>query len=307
MSKTIFVLNGPNLNLLGEREPAIYGTTTLSDIHRNCVARAARLGFEIDFRQTNFEGELIESVHQARSQACGIIINPAGYTFTSVALLDALKMFDGPKIELHISNVHAPGEHLSQFPHLPCCDRHHDWLRRPWLRTGDRGHGRYGKRCSHGHAATGGVMNYTLDFTPVIEGLPSLLTACLGTFTLAICGMLLATVIGIGGGRSPAIEDCPHALAGHRLRRIDPQHAVPRADLLHLFRPAPDWHTAGPNADRHHCARHQCGAYAIEIIRGGVQSISKGQMEAGLALGLHKGQVFRLIILKPALRAIFPR
>ena len=107
MSKTIFVLNGPNLNLLGEREPAIYGTTTLSDIHRNCVARAARLGFEIDFRQTNVEGELIESVHQARSQACGIIINPAGYTFTSVALLDALKMFDGPKIELHISNVHA--------------------------------------------------------------------------------------------------------------------------------------------------------------------------------------------------------
>lgn len=107
MSKTIFVLNGPNLNLLGEREPAIYGTTTLSDIRQNCDARAAELGFEVDFRQTNFEGELVESVHQARKQACGIIINPAGYTFTSVALLDALKMFDGPKIELHISNVHA--------------------------------------------------------------------------------------------------------------------------------------------------------------------------------------------------------
>ncbi|MBP2551863.1 3-dehydroquinate dehydratase-2 [Neorhizobium galegae] len=107
MSKTIFVLNGPNLNLLGEREPAIYGTTTLSDIHGSCLARGAQLGFEIDFRQTNFEGELIEAVHQARSRACGIIINPAGYTFTSVALLDALKMFDRPKIELHISNVHA--------------------------------------------------------------------------------------------------------------------------------------------------------------------------------------------------------
>jgi 3-dehydroquinate dehydratase-2 len=107
MSKIIFVLNGPNLNLLGEREPLIYGTTTLADIKENCIARAGQFGFEIDFRQTNFEGELVESVHQARRQACGIIINPAGYTFTSVALLDALKMFDGPKIELHISNVHA--------------------------------------------------------------------------------------------------------------------------------------------------------------------------------------------------------
>ncbi|TDK29307.1 type II 3-dehydroquinate dehydratase [Rhizobium deserti] len=107
MSKTIFVLNGPNLNLLGEREPAIYGNTTLNDIHENCLSQAADLGFQIDFRQTNFEGELVESVHQARKQACGIVINPAGYTFTSIALLDALKMFDGPKIELHISNVHA--------------------------------------------------------------------------------------------------------------------------------------------------------------------------------------------------------
>ena len=107
MSRTIFVLNGPNLNLLGEREPAIYGTTTLADVRQNCITKAEQLGFEIDFRQTNFEGELVESVHQARKQACGIIINPAGYTFTSVALLDALKMFDPPKIELHISNVHA--------------------------------------------------------------------------------------------------------------------------------------------------------------------------------------------------------
>lgn len=107
MSNTIFVLNGPNLNLLGEREPAIYGTTTLADICDRCHAKAGALGFAVDFRQTNFEGELVESVHQARKQACGIIINPAGYTFTSIALLDALKTFDGPKIELHISNVHA--------------------------------------------------------------------------------------------------------------------------------------------------------------------------------------------------------
>ena len=107
MNKTIFVLNGPNLNLLGEREPSIYGTTTLGDIRERCEAKAASLGFSVDFRQTNFEGELVESVHQARKDACGIIINPAGYTFTSIALLDALKTFDGPKIELHISNVHA--------------------------------------------------------------------------------------------------------------------------------------------------------------------------------------------------------
>jgi len=107
MSNTIFVLNGPNLNLLGEREPHIYGSTTLADIRQSCEARAASLGFKVDFRQTNFEGELVESVHQARKEACGIIINPAAYTFTSIALLDALKTFDGPKIELHISNVHA--------------------------------------------------------------------------------------------------------------------------------------------------------------------------------------------------------
>lgn len=103
----IYVLNGPNLNLLGQREPAIYGSTTLAEIRDNCRAKADALGFSVDFRQTNFEGELVESVHQARQDACGIIINPAGYSFTSVALLDALKMFDGPKIELHISNVHA--------------------------------------------------------------------------------------------------------------------------------------------------------------------------------------------------------
>jgi len=107
MSNLIFVLNGPNLNLLGQREPAVYGTTTLDEIRARCAGRAAALGFEIDFRQSNFEGELIESVHEARVKACGIVINPAGYTFTSVALLDSLKMFDGPKIELHITNVHA--------------------------------------------------------------------------------------------------------------------------------------------------------------------------------------------------------
>ena len=106
MSKSIFILNGPNLNLLGQREPDIYGHTTLADIEARCIARAAALGHTVDFRQSNYEGALVEFVHDARLNGSAIIINPAGYTFTSVALMDALKMFDGPKIELHISNVH---------------------------------------------------------------------------------------------------------------------------------------------------------------------------------------------------------
>jgi 3-dehydroquinate dehydratase-2 len=104
--RTIFILNGPNLNLLGQREPGIYGHTTLDEIRGWCEADAAELGLAIEFRQSNFEGEIIEAIHAARTKAAGIIINPAGYSFTSVAILDALKMFDRPKIELHISNIH---------------------------------------------------------------------------------------------------------------------------------------------------------------------------------------------------------
>ncbi len=108
--RTIFILNGPNLNLLGQREPEIYGSTTLAEIRGWCEADAKEMGLAIDFRQSNFEGEIIEAIHEARSKAAGIIINPAGYTFTSIAILDALKMFDAPKIELHISNVHKREE-----------------------------------------------------------------------------------------------------------------------------------------------------------------------------------------------------
>jgi 3-dehydroquinate dehydratase II len=104
--KTLMILNGPNLNLLGEREPHIYGHDTLADIERMCVQRAARYGYAIDFRQSNFEGDLIESVHAARQSAAGIVINPAGYTFTSVALVDSLKAFEGPILEVHLSNIH---------------------------------------------------------------------------------------------------------------------------------------------------------------------------------------------------------
>ncbi|MGO6948141.1 amino acid ABC transporter permease [Rhizobium johnstonii] len=149
-------------------------------------------------------------------------------------------------------------------------------------------------------------MNYKLDFTPVIDGLPSLLLGCLGTFLLAICGMLLAIVIGIGGValRDSALKPARWlVIAFVELIRNTPflvqiffiYFALPLTGIR--LDPTPTAIIAlGING----------GAYAIEIIRGGVQSIPKGQMEAGLALGLHKAQVFRLIILKPALRAIYP-
>jgi 3-dehydroquinate dehydratase II len=102
--KPIYVLNGPNLNRLGKREPEIYGTTTLAEVEAMC--RAAAGGHPLEFRQTNSEQQLIEWVHEAIEEGAGIVINPAAFTFTSLALLDALKMFPGPIIELHISNIH---------------------------------------------------------------------------------------------------------------------------------------------------------------------------------------------------------
>ena len=102
--KPIYVLNGPNLNRLGLREPEIYGKTTLAEIEVMC--REAAGGDAIEFRQTNSETQLIDWVHEAIDKASGIVINPAAYTFTSLALLDALKMFPGPIIELHITNIH---------------------------------------------------------------------------------------------------------------------------------------------------------------------------------------------------------
>src|SRR6187549_3204790 len=105
MSKPIYVLNGPNLNRLGKREPEIYGTTTLAEVEAMCRAAAGDL--PIVFAQTNSEEALINLVHEAIDEgAAGIVINPAAFTFTSLALLDALKMFPGPIIELHISNIH---------------------------------------------------------------------------------------------------------------------------------------------------------------------------------------------------------
>jgi 3-dehydroquinate dehydratase II len=104
--KPIFILNGPNLNLLGLRQPEIYGTQTLEDVAELCSALAEDLGLSIRFHQSNHEGQLVDWVQEARAAASGIIINPAAYSHTSVAILDALNAFDGPVIEVHISNIH---------------------------------------------------------------------------------------------------------------------------------------------------------------------------------------------------------
>ena len=107
MARPIYVLNGPNLNLLGTREPEIYGSDTLGDVKNRCEARARALGFEIVFRQTNHEGELIDWVQEAGRESCAVVINPAGYGHTSVALLDALKAISAPVVECHLSNPAA--------------------------------------------------------------------------------------------------------------------------------------------------------------------------------------------------------
>jgi 3-dehydroquinate dehydratase-2 len=111
----IAVLNGPNLNLLGTRQPEIYGAATLDDVEALCAETGEALGLAIDFRQTNGEGELITWVQECRGRAAGIVINPAGYSHTSIALMDALKAVDLPVIEVHISNIHRREEfrHLS--------------------------------------------------------------------------------------------------------------------------------------------------------------------------------------------------
>ncbi|MEF9601855.1 type II 3-dehydroquinate dehydratase [Paracoccus sp. PXZ] len=103
---TVYVLNGPNLNLLGQRQPEIYGSTTLADVERDCKALGVELGLDIAFHQSNHEGAIIDLIHEARRSAQAIVINPAAFTHTSVAILDALNTFDGPVIEVHISNVH---------------------------------------------------------------------------------------------------------------------------------------------------------------------------------------------------------
>ena len=104
MRKPIYVLNGPNLNRLGKREPEIYGTTTLAEIETMCRKAAGKL--PVEFRQSNAESEIVDWIHEAIDQGAGIVINAAGLTFTSIPILDALKMFPGPVVEVHITNIH---------------------------------------------------------------------------------------------------------------------------------------------------------------------------------------------------------
>jgi 3-dehydroquinate dehydratase-2 len=110
MSRLVYVLNGPNLNLLGKRQPHIYGHETLADVEANCRRVAGELRLQIRFHQSNREYEIIDWVHEAREIAAGIVINPAAFTHTSVAILDALNTFEPPVIEVHISNVHKREE-----------------------------------------------------------------------------------------------------------------------------------------------------------------------------------------------------
>jgi 3-dehydroquinate dehydratase II len=108
MAQTLYVLNGPNLNLLGTREPEKYGRSTLADVEKLCRSTAERFGLDIVFRQSNIEGELVNWIQEAHAKnAAGLILNPAGYTTTSIAILDALLAVQMPVIEIHITNIHA--------------------------------------------------------------------------------------------------------------------------------------------------------------------------------------------------------
>lgn len=118
MTKTVFVLNGPNLNTLGKREPGIYGGQTLESIGEDCRKAGASLGFDIDFRQTNHEGELVSWIHEAGDGSAGVVLNAGAYTHTSIALHDAIRaMAPLPVIEVHLSNIHArePFRHKSMI------------------------------------------------------------------------------------------------------------------------------------------------------------------------------------------------
>ena len=106
MTATVLILNGPNLNLLGKRQPHIYGSETLADVEAQCRALAAELGLSLDFKQSNAEHHLIDWIHEARETVAGLIINPAAFTHTSIAIMDALKTCEFPILEVHISNVH---------------------------------------------------------------------------------------------------------------------------------------------------------------------------------------------------------
>ncbi len=123
-ARTVLVLNGPNLNLLGERQPEVYGHDTLADVERLCRDEAARHGLDVDFRQSNHEGTLVDWVQEGRAGTAGIVLNAAGYTHTSVALRDALAACRVPRVEVHISDIRAR-EEFRHFSYLTdVCDHH---------------------------------------------------------------------------------------------------------------------------------------------------------------------------------------
>lgn len=117
----ILVLNGPNLNLLGTREPEVYGRTTLEDIENDCREHGKRIGLEIDFRQSNHEGDLVDWIQSAREGVSGIVINAGAYTHTSVAIHDALRAVGIPAIEVHLSNIHAREDFRKHSYLSPVC------------------------------------------------------------------------------------------------------------------------------------------------------------------------------------------
>ena len=122
MAKTVYILNGPNLNLLGTREPHIYGRASLADVEKLCGSTAKRHGLALVFRQSNHEGQIIDWINEARAKkAAGLIINPAGHTTTSVAILDALLAMETPVVEVHISNIHAREEFRHKSLIAPVC------------------------------------------------------------------------------------------------------------------------------------------------------------------------------------------
>ena len=114
MNDTIYILNGPNLNLLGKRQPELYGSKTLNDVEKSCNAIASEKAFKIDLRQSNSEAKLIDWIHEARNIGAGLVINPAAYSHTSIAIMDALMAFEGPVIEVHVSNIHKREEFRHQ-------------------------------------------------------------------------------------------------------------------------------------------------------------------------------------------------
>jgi 3-dehydroquinate dehydratase-2 len=106
MSKSLLILNGPNLNLLGTRDPKVYGKTTLAEIEKDCRTRGQALGYEIDFKQSNSEGQLVDWIHAAKGKHAGIVINAGAYTHTSIAIMDAITSVELPVAEVHLSNIH---------------------------------------------------------------------------------------------------------------------------------------------------------------------------------------------------------